>query len=205
MRIREVRDEVRGEVWFVDEWGRELTEETSTRQGSSARKSTSGPSGSGKRNKPRGPSGAPGKEGEMRRQVVKVKQTDEFVNPVTGEVISPSGLEQMLLNMLYGLSNVQKFYLVNELLKGLKRGRDLLRKKLLEELDHRPRREGELVAYVREREQMRFDAKAFEREHPELYREYLRRTVQKVVVVEKPDLVFEISRPELSSAEDMPL
>ncbi len=140
----------------------------------------------------------------MRRQTVRVKQTDEFVNPVTGEVVSPSGLEQMLLNMLYGLSNVQKFYLINELLKGLKRGRDLLRMKLLEELDRRPRREGELIAYVREREQMRFDVKAFQRERPELYREYLRRTVQKVVVVEKPDLVFEVSRPELS-AEDMPL
>ncbi len=27
MRAREIRDEVRGEVWFVDGWGRELTEE----------------------------------------------------------------------------------------------------------------------------------------------------------------------------------
>lgn len=139
-------------------------------------------------------------------KALRVKQTDEFVNPTTGEVISPSGLEQMLLNMLYGLSNVQKFYLINELLKGLKRGRDLLRKKLLEELDHRPRQEGELVAYVREREQMRFDTKAFQRDHPELYRAYLRSICQKVVVVEKPDLVVtEIEKKSQELEQDLPL
>jgi len=134
---------------------------------------------------------------------VRVKQTDEFVNPVTGEVISPSGLEQMLLSMLYGLSNVQKFYLINELLKGLKRGRDLLRKKLLEELDHRPRREGELVAYVRDRKQTRFDSKAFQKDHPELYQSYLRTTHQKVVVVEKPDMVLELSERKVPKGRPM--
>jgi len=140
----------------------------------------------------------------MKTQVV-VKKTDEFVNPVTGEVISPSGLEQMLLNMLHGLSNIQKYYLVNELLKGLKRGRDLLRKKLLEELDHRPRQEGELVAYLRKREQMRFDSKAFQKDHPELYRAYLRPVRQKVVVVEKPSMALKIDQQVELPVEDLPL
>ena len=139
-------------------------------------------------------------------KALRVKQTDEFVNPTTGEVVSPSGLEQMLLNTLYGLSNVQKFYLVNELLKGLKRGRDLLRKKLLEELDHRPRQEGELVAYVRERKQTRFDSKAFQKDYPDLYRSYLRETRQKVVIVEKPDiLVAEIEEKQPELEQDLQL
>jgi len=140
------------------------------------------------------------------KQAVRVKQTDEFVNQVTGEIISPSGLEQILLNMLYGLSNVQKFYLINELLKGLKRGRDLLRKKLLEELDHRPRQEGELVAFVRERKQTRFDTKAFQKDYPDLYRSYLRQTCQKVVVVEKPDiLAAQIEEKQRELEQDLPL
>ncbi len=136
---------------------------------------------------------------------IKVKQTDEFVNPVTGEVVSPSGLEQMLLNMIYGLSNIQKYYLINELLKGLQRGRDLLRRKLLKEIDHRPRREGELVAFVREREQMRFDSKAFRKDHPELYQAYLCSVRQKVVVVEKSSITFEIDQQVELHDEDLPL
>ena len=140
------------------------------------------------------------------KQAVRIKQTDEFVNPVTGEVVSPSGLEQMLLNMLYGLSNVQKFYLINELLKGLKRGREALRKKLLPELDHRPRQEGELVAFVRERRQTRFDTKAFQKDYPDLYRSYLREIRQKVVIVEKPDLVVtEIEKKPQELEQDLPL
>ncbi len=136
---------------------------------------------------------------------IRIKQTDEFVNPVTGEIISPSGLEQMLLSMLYGLSNTQKFYLVNELLKGLKRGRDLLRQKLLEELTEQPTFEGELVAYLRTRTQNRFDTQALKKEHPELYKRYLRQVQQKIVVVEKRDLVREISKEKAELEDDLPL
>jgi len=138
-------------------------------------------------------------------KTLRIKQTDEFVNPVTGEIVSPSGLEQQLLAMLYGLSNVEKYYLLNELLKGLSRGRDLLRKRLLEELDEKPRQVGELVAYVRRRTQSRFDTKRFRKDHPELFREYAKEISQTVVVVEKPDLVMKIEEGQEALEQDMPL